>query len=81
MRAETMDSVLITTAITNIRYIKDTLKVALDDKVGRDSREKLTNSLQQIDIIHDTIFHTWNELCRLQAENEQLRQEHKTQKV
>jgi hypothetical protein len=76
-----MDSVLITTAITTITCIKDALKAALEDKIERASREKLTNSLQQIGMIHDTLFHTRNELCRLQAENEQLRQELKTQKA
>jgi hypothetical protein len=75
-----MDSVLITTAITSIRVVKDSLEAALGYEIENDSRKKITHSLSQMSMIYDTLFHARNELSRLCAENEQLRQELKGQK-
>ena len=75
-----MDAPLITTAITSIRTVKDALEIALGYALEHDSRKKIAHSLNQIDMIHDTLFHIRNELSRLQVENEQLRQELKHRK-
>jgi hypothetical protein len=75
-----MDSVLITTAITSVRSVQDVLEIALGSSHEHDSRKKITHSLHQIGMIHDTLFSLRNELARLQVENAQLRQELKQRK-
>jgi hypothetical protein len=77
---EAMDSVLITTAITSVRTVKDSLEIALGYNTENDSRKKIAYSLHQIGVIHDTLFYVRNELSRLHVENEQLRQELKHRK-
>ena len=75
-----MDSVLITTAITTVRSVKDALEIALGSNGEHDSRQKLTHSLDQMDMIHNTLFYLRNELSRLHVENAQLRQALKQRK-
>jgi hypothetical protein len=75
-----MDSVLITTAITTVRSVKDALAIALGSNGAHDSRQKIVHSLDQMDMIHHTLFYLRNELSRLHVENAQLRQELKQRK-
>jgi hypothetical protein len=69
-----MDSVLITTAMTSVRSVKDALEIALGSGNENDSRNKIAHSLHQMGMIHDTLFYIRNELSRLHVENAQLRQ-------
>ena len=69
-----MDSVLITTAMTSVRSVKEVLAIALGSSHEHDSRTKIAHSLHQMGMIHDTLFSLRNELSRLQVENAQLRQ-------
>jgi hypothetical protein len=69
-----MDAVLITTAMTSVRSVKDALEIALGSSHEHDSRTKLAHSLHQMGMIHDTLFYIRNELARLHVENAQLRQ-------
>jgi uncharacterized protein (DUF952 family) len=78
---EAMDSVLITTAITSVRYVKESLEAALGYDIEHGNRKKITHSLNQVSMIHDTLFHVRNELSRLYIENAQLRQELKHRKT
>ena len=75
-----MDSVLITTAITHVRSVKDALEIALGSNGEHDIRKKVAHSLHQMGMIHDTLFYLRNELSRLHVENAQLRQELKHRK-
>jgi hypothetical protein len=72
---DAMDSILITTAITSVRYVQDSLEIALGYNMEHDSRKKIAHSLNQMGMIHDTLFYVRNELSRLHVENAQLRQE------
>jgi hypothetical protein len=69
-----MDSVLITTAMTSVKSVKDALAIALGASNENDSRKKIAHSLHQMGMIHDTLFYIRNELSRLYVENAQLRQ-------
>ena len=73
-----MDAVVITTAITNALFIKNSLQLLLEHKIENDKRNEIHSALRKVDAIHDTLFDTRNELSRLQVENQQLRQELKT---
>jgi hypothetical protein len=75
-----MDAPVITTAITSIRAVKDSLEIALAYPIEHDNRRKIVHSLHQLGMIHDTLFSMRNELSRLHVENEQLRQELKHRK-
>jgi hypothetical protein len=77
---DAMDAPLLTTAITSVRSVKDSLEIALSYIVEHDSRNKIIRSLHQLGMIHDTLFSLRNELARLHVENEQLRQELKHRK-
>jgi hypothetical protein len=77
---DAMDAPVITTAITSVRSIKDSLEIALSYTIEHDSRKKIVHSLHQLGMIHDTLFSMRNELARLHVENEQLRQELKHSK-
>ena len=76
-----MDSALLTTAITSTRFIKASLETVLEHEIAHENWEKIHHVLQQVGVIHDTLFHTRNELFRLQAENQQLRQQLRAQKA
>jgi hypothetical protein len=66
---------LITTAIINIRFIKDLLEVALHDTLEHTVKIQMNEALKQAGMVHDTLFHTREELLRLRTENAQLHQE------
>jgi hypothetical protein len=69
-----MESTFLTTAILSTRFVKASLETVLDHDMAHEHWDKIQHVLQQVGVIHDTLFHMRNELCRLQAENQQLRQ-------
>ena len=56
------------------------LEIALGSNGENDSRQKIAHLLNQMGMIHDTLFSVRNELSRLHVENAQLRQELKHRK-
>jgi hypothetical protein len=68
-----MDTALVTAAITGIRFIKDSLEVALGYKIENESSAKINEALKQVGAIQDTLFELREELFRLQSENQGLR--------
>ena len=76
-----MDAALITTAMTSVRSIKESLEIALEYKSEKDRRETIAHFLQQMGMIQETLFHLRHELSRLHVENAQLRQALKQSKL
>jgi hypothetical protein len=72
-RRASMDTALVTSAITGIRFIKDSLEVALGYKIENESSAKINEALKQVGAIQDTFFELREELFRLQSENQGLR--------
>jgi hypothetical protein len=70
-----MTSGLITTAITNALLVKHALEAVLAHTGENDHKKELNRVLQKVGVIQDTLFDARSELSRLQAENQQLRQE------
>src|SRR5262249_23659680 len=58
-----------------LKFIKDSLEVTLGYKIENESREKINAALKQIWTVQDTLFKIREDMFRLQAENEQLRQQ------
>jgi hypothetical protein len=74
--AWSMDSTFLTT-----RCVKASLETVLDHDIAQEHWETIYQVLQQVGLIHDTLFHMRNALGRLQAENYQLRQQLQAQKA
>ncbi len=70
-----MDVGSITAGYTSLKFIKDSLEVMLSYKIDIESQSRINAALKEVGTIQDTLFHTREELFRLQTENEQLRQE------
>ena len=70
-----MHSGLITTAITNAMFVKNSLEAVLAHTGENDQKKEINSVLKKVGAIQDTLFDARSELSRLQAENQQLRQE------
>jgi hypothetical protein len=74
-RRASMDTALVTAAITGIRFIKDSLEVALGYKIENESSVKINEALKQVGAIQETLFDLREELFRLQSENQELQRQ------
>ena len=74
-----VDLALITTAYTGLKFIKDSLDVAIGYKIENESREKINAALREASNVMDILFKTQAQMIELQTENEQLRQQLKIQ--
>jgi regulator of replication initiation timing len=66
-------------AYNGLKFAKDALKLSLDLKIESESRAQVHTALEKLGAVQDSLFALREELFSLQNENEQLRQELKSQ--
>lgn len=69
-----MDMTLVAAAYEGLRFAKDALKLALDYKTENESRVQINAALEKLGSAQDSLFQVREELFRLRADNEGLRQ-------
>ena len=70
-----MDLASIGAAYTGLKFAKDALQVVLASKIEAETRTRITDALEKLGATQDTLFELREELFRLQAETERLRQD------
>lgn len=74
-----MDISMVGAAYNGLKFAKDALKLSLDLKTENESRLQIHAALEKLGTVQDSLFALREELFSLQNENEQLRQELKSQ--
>jgi hypothetical protein len=74
-----VDLASMSAAVSGIKFIKDTLDVAIGYKIENESREKINAALKETWNVLDMLFTAQTQMFELQAENEQLRRQLKAQ--
>jgi hypothetical protein len=64
----------IASAYTGIKFIKESLSFILNAKIEAATREKISEVLERLGTVQDTLFYLREELSRLQIENFELKE-------
>jgi len=66
---------VINTAYNSLRFVRDSLSLALNAKVDEEARSKIYEAMERVTSLQDGLFNTQQELLSLQAENEALKKQ------